>query len=670
MNYLSKENVQEIQTLTRLKDHFVADEMAASTAGAQLAQVAYQVEGEVDATRLQQAWDHVIQTHAELRSVYRSMKGRMVQVVLKTRPIALDVRDARGLSDADVQALVEDMLLAQLEPMIPGEGPLMRLSLVQRDAGPSVLVWTHHRMVLDERSRGLVLADVLATYGALTRGESLPACNRPNYKDYLTWLAGQDWSDAKTDWTAQLAGFEAPTQLLNGPRVHQPVGVREVQRVELSKQTSDLLNELAKTQGVFGVAIAHTAWALLLNVYSGEENVFYGATVSGRPADLAGASELVGRFMNTLPARVTVDGEQPVVELLRAMQEQQYFLKKYAYLPLQEVREFSGVEADVALFASSLAVYGDQEQPFATLADGTLRLEATQWGADVEPLTIDVVLGERWHVVFSTAPNAWDTDTVQRMQAHFVTLLESIATQPTALVRELNVLPEAERAQLFTEFNQTLLAQPDLNLLAHQVIEAQVAQRPDEIACLFEGERVTYRELNERANRLAHWLREQGFGRDDLAALFAERSSDMLIAIVAVMKAGGAYVPLDSANPDQRLRTIIENSKAKVILTQHQLTERSKELANGLAPEPLVFCLDRAAQGVGVPDVETLQGYSSENPAFINEPGDLANVFFTSGSTGLPKGAMIEHIGMLNHLYAKINLLGMTETSVVVQNAS
>ncbi|MGZ4112778.1 MAG: amino acid adenylation domain-containing protein, partial [Tumebacillaceae bacterium] len=426
------------------------------------------------------------------------------------------------------------------------------------------------------------------------------------------------------------------------------------------------LDALAKQHGVSGSTLAHAAWALLLGVYSGEESVTYGVTSLGRPSGVTGSEEMIGRFMNTLPAAVQVDGQKQLGEFLQGLHEQYNMLMEYAYLPLAEVRSYGGVSGEQELFASSVAVY-----PATTQAATLQVLGAEKWARSLEqPLVIEVRLGAEWEVAFHYADGTLSTDVVARMQSHFLTVLESMVDTPDALVSELNVLPAEEREKLFVAFNRCEIAAPSLDLLAHQVIEQQVAQRPDAIAVTCGTEQVTYAELNARANRLAHWLREQGFGRDHLAALLMERSVEMLVAIVAVLKAGGAYVPLDSAHPDNRLSVVIENSHAKVIFTQDELLERGLALASEAPQKPLVFCANEASVANGVADVRTLATYSDANPTFVNEPQDLANVFFTSGSTGLPKGAMIEHIGMMNHLYAKINLLGLNEQSIVVQNAS
>ncbi|MGH2346653.1 MAG: non-ribosomal peptide synthetase, partial [Chloroflexota bacterium] len=243
-----------------------------------------------------------------------------------------------------------------------------------------------------------------------------------------------------------------------------------------------------------------------------------------------------------------------------------------------------------------------------------------------------------------------------RLLIHFRSVLECFAGWPDAPIADLTLLPADERQRLLIEFNRTEPG-PPLDRLFHQVIADQARRCPDAVAIVHGRQQLTYGDLNTRANGLACRLRACGVGRDSLAALFAERGIDMLIAILAGAKAGGAYMPLDAAYPDARLATLLSSSKATIILTQDHLAQRSRDLAAALPTPPAV---------VSPHAVPAL----ADGPLFINHPRDLAYVFYTSGSTGLPKGAMIEHVGMLNHLWAKVRLFGLNEESVVIQNAS
>ncbi|HEU4963351.1 MAG TPA: amino acid adenylation domain-containing protein [Bacilli bacterium] len=689
MNYLSKENVQEVIGMSYLQEHLLLGQKQPHTARKQTRQVAWTLAGSVNAERAQQAWEQVIAKRPSLRSVFRLVKNRDVQIVLKQRPVTLETHDLRGREASEQQAELVRVAAAQnSEPFDVTTGPLVRVAWLQTQEEEAVLLVTYHEMIADDASRKFLLADFLAAYESLTAGEEWAGEPQSSDKAYLAWLAKQDWTATRKQWGEEFTGYEAPTGLLYDHttlRLHSTANKNLNARPEESgesRESGTLLNEqsltlpadvaaalqtLSEKEGVSQAALLQAAWALLLSVYSNEERVSFGFTVPGRPHDVDGAATRVGAYGNTLPLFADVKGEMRVRDFLAQVEAQQTLLQESALIPLAKIRSFAGVEGDAARYDSVLSV----EEPVAA-SGGLLRVTDERFFHAQEPrLAIRVTAGRGtgalksgWHLRFFHQEARLSSDCVRRMMRHLQTVLTSLARQPEATLGELNLLPDEERERLFDDFNRTQLHIYQLDRFAHELIEEQVAQHPTRVAATCSGQTLTYADLNARANRLAHWLRGRGVGRDDIVALLAERNLDMLIAILAVLKAGAAYVPLDSAHPDARIATILQSSRAKVILTQEPLAERSKGLANGLSHAAQVFTVDAASLDA------TLADQPTSNPERINEPHDLANVFFTSGSTGQPKGAMVEHIGMLNHLWAKIDLLELNESSVVVQNAS
>ncbi|ASS75374.1 hypothetical protein CIG75_10475 [Tumebacillus algifaecis] len=650
MNYLSKENVQEVLDLSLLQTRIYQQEDP-ENAKTHVSQVRLHLSGSFDPAHWEAAIAHVISQHALLRTVFRPVRGRVVQVLLKTRPIPVEILDLTGKSGEEATAEIEKAAQTGREPFHLGEGPLLRVTVAVLDAANAVVIWTYHNMILDETSRRIVQADLLTAFEVLVQGTALPVVHRASFKEYLNWLNAQDRSFAREFWAQHLAEFEAATPLLS--LREGKAGAPGVTSRTFSAGLSRSLEQLAVEQGISAGTLVQAAWAFLLNLYSREDRVTFGAGFSGRPATLAGAEGMVGRFSNTLPVHVRIDGDEAVGSFLSNLHRLIETMASFAVLPLAEVRNYASLGEGQELYSSSVTVY---ESPVTQAGGLRATLESKREGGDLA-LALDLEVGETWLARATYAGDRLQTETADAMLLHLETVLTSIVTNPQARIGELNVLPAVEREGVLGTFSASKLTSYPLDRFAHQVIADQAAKAPDRVAAICGDRQVTYAELNARANRLAHFLREKGFGRDDLAALFAERGIDMLTAIVAVMKAGGAYVPLDSAHPDTRLASIIETSGASVILTQDGLNERSNELS----PQALIFSLDQ---------LDELSSYSDTNPPNCNEPHDLANVFFTSGSTGLPKGAMVEHVGMLNHLYAKIELLELTDRSIVVQNAS
>ncbi|SMO63583.1 amino acid adenylation domain-containing protein [Melghirimyces algeriensis] len=646
MNYLSKENVQGIVELSLIQKEMLD--------GNTFTQVVYTLRDRLHRDCLREAWEETVAEHPSLRSVFRTLKNRIVQVLLKQRPIAMEWQDLCGLKEEEKQARFQSLANRHREPIKFDQGPLIRLAVCRWDDERMLLLWTHHPLCMDDNSRDMIVNEWLAR----AKGMEQTIPQRRLYQDYLKWEAGQDGMPAKQYWTEKLADWE-PAPMLETMNQALENGTNLRCRTLLSKGLSRQLEEVAKQYNVSSEAVTLASWFLLLNVYSGEESVSCGATVPGRPDSCEGAELIIGPLSHALPMRTVLAADQRVDELLLSTQQQWENLNTFGYIPNETVRKYGGFREDTDLFDSLVTVRhkaeGDSGNPQLLCRAGQEQVE------------VIVSIGSQWEIE-CFQPGNGSLQSLERLQQHFIRMLTNIAEHPSAQLRELILLSNEERQLIQEQINQTKLAVPSLNRIAHQVIEDQVEKRPHAIAAVCGMESVTYAELNQRANQLAHWLREQGFGRDDLAALLAERSIEMLVGILGILKAGGAYVPLDSAHPDSRLLTILENSGAKMILTESRWQSRSLELSSALLQAPVVFSLNKGDGRCA--DIDGLTSYPAQNPELVNQQGDLANVFFTSGSTGQPKGAMVEHVGMLNHLYAKIHLLGLNENSVVAQNAS
>jgi amino acid adenylation domain-containing protein len=667
LNYLSKENVQEILELTPLQEALLRDS-ADATSEPLLEQVRYTLAGFVVPDRFQQAWDRVCEAPPALRTLFRSAKNRVVQVVLRTRPVPVDVRDLRGLTEAGRQQALLELEQAHREPFRTSEGPLVRLGLALLSEESAALVWTWHPAIMDDWSRSLLMTDLLEIYSGLHERQPLPGTRRPSARAYLDWYTAQDWKPARAFWADQLAEFDGPTPLLWGEHLQggEPPGAA-LKQITLNPEHSQALMALARKFAVSPAVLAEAAWAMLLSVYSSEEYVCFGLRSPGRPAGLPDSADLIGPFANTLPVRMQVAGEQRVADFLRTLEQQRCNADTYAYSTLSQVLTDSGLSAHDTVFRSVLTVAREA----ALLPAGVpWRVAAEERLTGVSaPFEVTIRPGEAWQICCRWLPGVCDELTAERLLEHFQMALVNMATLDNPRVRDVEILGGAERYMVLEEFNRPEPSEP-LDRLMVQRFEQQVERTPDAVAVRFGTEQMTYRQLNGRANRLAHWLRREGVGREDIVGILAERSIEMLAAILAVFKAGAAYVPLDAAYPDQRLLTLLGECRAKAILTQNPLLQRTLSLAAAQTPAPRVFCLDRAAQVAGVPDLSELEQYAAENPPLVGGPDDLAYIFFTSGSTGTPKGAMIEQVGMLNHLLAKINLFELAESAVVAQNAS
>jgi amino acid adenylation domain-containing protein len=608
-------------------------------------QLSCALSGELDLDAFERAWRQTVERHPILRTafVWEGLE-EPVQVVRRSVRLPFAQEDWRELSPSEQVERLRAYLKSDLRQGFDlSKAPLMRLALLRLSADTYQFVWTYHHLMLDGWCIPLVLREVFAFYEAFSRGQSIaPERPRP-YRDYIAWLRRQDLKKAESFWRQTLEGFRAPTPLpaaqaldRNGDDVALPEEYCE-QEISVPAEITAALQSLARRHGLTLNTLVQGAWALLLARYSGEPDVLFGVTVAGRPANLAGVEAMVGLFINTLPLRVKVDGEQELLAWLKELQEQQTELRQYEYSPLVQVQGWSDVPRGLPLFESLLVfenypVDASFRQQLAQLSVSNIRkVERTNY-----PLTLLAVPGAELLLRFSYDSRRFDAQTVKRMLGHLQSALESFAAAPSQQLAAVSLLTPAERRQLLFEWNNTRRDYPQHACL-HELFEAQVERTPDAVALVFEDEHVTYRELNRRANSLAQRLRASGVRVETRVGVCAERSMEMVIALFGVLKAGGAYVPLEPTYPAARLSYMLADSQVSVLLTQEHL------LAT-LPPQhgAAVICLDR--------DLKEFDGDDAENVPCGATPQNAAYVIYTSGSTGQPKGVVNTHGGICNRL--------------------
>jgi non-ribosomal peptide synthetase component F len=435
----------------------------------------------------------------------------------------------------------------------------------------------------------------------------------------------------------RIAGFEAPTALGFGhasPPVfgqghyaehddELPIEVTAVER--LARQYRLTVNTLV--QG---------AWALLLGRYANSDDVVFGVTVSGRPADMPEVERTVGLFINTLPLRVTLSGDATVLDCLRTIQARQSELTEYQFSPLADVQRWSEVPSGTSLFESIVVFENYPAELSAQAPDHAVHIDMIRAINRINyPLALQVAIGRSLSLKLMYDASRFESDAIERLMDHLMRLLEGIIDHPQAQLSELSLLDNAEREQVVSRFNATAVSYPQ-NVLLHDLFVAQAARTPDAVALRFEGETLSYRELDRRTNQLAHHLRGMGVGPDMVVGVCAERSFEMVIALLGILKAGGAYLPLDPSYPAERLAYMLADAKAPVLLVQGALADRLP------ASDATVLRLDADwPQIVEQPEAAL---------AATIDPSNLAYVIYTSGSTGRPKGVMNAHRGIVNRI--------------------
>ncbi|MGW1216146.1 amino acid adenylation domain-containing protein [Streptomyces sp. NPDC002499] len=612
-------------------------------------QSALDVDGPVDAARFRDSWQALAARHAALRACFRQVSGgQMVQVVAREVKLPWRETDVSQLTAGEAAAEVERLAAEELaERFDLATAPLLRLLFIRLGENRHRLIMTFHHVLMDGWSMPVLLGELSAIYAA--DGDASRLRRAPSYGQYMSWLARQDKEEARTAWRTELSGADEPTLVAPADPTRAPVFPDHVFG-ELPEDTTRALGDLARAHGLTMNTVVQGAWALVLARLAGRDDVVFGATVAGRPAELPGVESMVGLLINTLPVRVALDGTQSVLDLLQRLQERQTGLMSYQYMGLSEIQKLSGPGA----VFDSLVLYESFPAPPAApaLPDAvSIRPSGMARDASHYPITLVVTPGPRLRFKLDYRPDLFDETTAESIFRRVVRVLEQVVADPATRVASIDVLDERERASVVGEFNDTRRSFPDGTLL--DLFGSHVRATPGAVAVRSGVEALSYAELDERSDRLARFLAGAGVGRERVVGLCLPRGVDMVVAELAVWKAGGAFVPLDAGYPSDRLRYMVENSGAAVVLAT------AETLARVPAGPARVVLLE---------EVPAITG--DEDLPGVADPTQLAYVIYTSGSTGRPKGVAVAHRGVVNLVQAMAPALGAGPGVATLQFAS
>ncbi|WP_137925664.1 non-ribosomal peptide synthase/polyketide synthase, partial [Cupriavidus sp. 2SB] len=603
----------------------------------------------LDVARFRAAWQQVFARHEVLRTGFLTGETPL-QWVARPGALPLTEHDWRDRStdqhDAALEALAASELARGFDLAAP---PLIRLVLVRTAAQRHHLVWTSHHLLLDGWSTSQLMGEVLRAYAGQP---ATPKSGR--YRDHIGWLQAQDADAARQYWGTQLARLEGNTHLAKTlPTPPSAMGKGRETRVFDDAATA-ALTAFARRERITLNTLMQAAWALVLQRYTGQQTVSFGATVAGRPDDVPGAQTLLGLFINTLPVVAAPKAGQTVGNWLRDLQAHNLASREFEHTPLYDIQRWAG-QAGQALFDSVLVFenYPVDAALRETLPDNLQATVIHRRDETSYPVTVTAYAVPTLHLQIDFDRAALSEGDAARVADHTVRLLQALAADASAAVGGLVALHDAEHAVLSHWGTGT---QQDHAPLVHLAFQAQARRNPDALAVLFEDEAagLSYGELERRANRLAHRLIAQGVRADDRVGLAVPRSTDMVVALLAILKAGAAYVPLDPAYPAERLAYMVEDSGIALLLTHHAVRDR--------LPQGTVPVLDLAA-------LLDIDGPDSD-PAVPVHRDQLAYVIYTSGSTGRPKGVGMSHAALAGHAQVSIGFFGLTPADRMLQFAT
>src|ERR1051326_341385 len=593
--------------------------------------------GNLDVAALERSFTEVVRRHEVLRTRIESVDGTPVQVVMPAEAVDLSLVDLRAIADEERAAFVRRMAVEEGQRVFDlSQGRLLRHTLLRLGAEEHVLLLTMHHIVSDGWSMEILTREVSTLYAAYASGQESPLAELPiQYADYAVWqrewLQGEVLEEQLGYWRKQLADAPAVLDLPTDRNRPAQQSAREASLpLQLSTELTAGLKQLSKREGVTLFMTLLAAWQLLLARYSRQPDVVVGSPVANRTrAEVEG---LIGFFVNTLVLRTEVSSELRVRELLQRVRE--VCLGAYAHqeVPFEMLVEQLQPERDLSytpLFQVMLVLQNAPQQgiEWAGVQMRALELES---GTAKYDLTLGLAESERGLVgTLEYNRDLYERESMERLVAHYQQVLSGLVEKVEQRVSDVRLLSEAEEAQVLRQGNERR-AEYEVASSLTELFERQVERAPEATALLWEEQQVSYAELNRRANQLAHYLRRLGVGPESLVALVMERSVEMVVAVLGVLKAGGAYLPVDPAYPGERVRFMLEDAGASVVLTS------GVEFKDGNAR---VVRVDQEWQGIAAEPEANLES--------VTVADNLAYVIYTSGSTGRPKGMMITHRNVL-----------------------
>ncbi len=655
-------NIENVYQLTPLQAGMLFHSIYDKRSTAYVVQNVFSVDYNMDNKSISQALELLSRRYSILRTafIYEGMKD-IYQVVLSERFPEMKYYDFIELKNEIKKEKLDNIILDDIKRGFDLKNDtLIRVIHIRYADGIDKIIFNMHHIIADGWCCQKLFSDFYNYYLQLKTGKSYKVLeseieNERNlssdYGEYIKWLEKQDKEKAKKYWQKEMESYD---NVIDIRPMKIPESTEDQCRkcfVKLNKKTTEKLKLLARKAGSTINIAAETAVGIMLQRYSGSNDVVFGKVVSGRNADIPGIEDMVGLFINTIPLRVEAGKDETIIGLLKKQQKKSIESANYDYYSLAEIQNMTIQGAELIKVLYVFENY-DSGLKNDALSNTGITVESSREKTNYE-IAI-AVYDEDGEIIFNILydPNKYCEEEVRLILERLKKICEEMVEKPNAKVSEIKTITESEKQLILNDFNATESEYPRDKTIV-ELFEEQVKKSPDNTAVIFEGQKFTYAELNARANSLAHKLRELGVKPDDFVAIIADRSIEMIAGIYGIIKAGGAYVPIDPTYPEDRIKYMFEDCapKAAVIYT----------LENINIPENIKV-VDLADSSVWE--------YGNENLEFVNKPSDLAYCIYTSGTTGTPKGTMLEHHGVVNLKYYFANRMGINENDRVLQFAN
>ncbi len=642
--------IQNIYNLTPLQEGMLFHHLHTPGNDPYIIQHKMNMEGSLSPEILRNSLRGLIEIHDMLRAsiVYREV-NRPRMVILEKKQESFRFVDLSHLTEAEQHRRLDGLMEKERrEGLDLTRDSLFQMTLCKRSENEHVLLITHHHIIVDGWSLGILFRDLLEMYQRLSAGQPHAPAREQHYNKYADWLNRLDRDQSLAFWQTYLHGYDTAT-LLPQKRLKQSEAYRpEISTLRLDRAATGSIVSLARASGVTVNTWLQCVWAIVLQRYNDADEAVFGAVISGRPAEVSGIEEMVGLFINTVPVRIKTHKGQTLQQMALQVQQQFRECERNGYLSLTEIKEAAGVQVplfdNVMIFENYPLDESLRQHDVSDIVSFRIS-EVEGFEHTNYDLNLYISQGDEIMIELVYNASAWSAYYIEQIKGHLNQVIEEAVRQPHIEVEQIQILTEQEEHLLLHAVNDTACAMPAASSFLHS-LDDMARSCPDRPAVLFGTRCLTYRELDRDSNRLAHYLLQQGLRKGTFVGIYMDRSLEMAVGILAILKAGLAYIPLDPSFPAERLDYMIREADIDTVLTQQNLIHLPM---SGVKNR---ICLDS--------EHNHWNDFPDAKPDVHIQGTDTAYMIYTSGSTGYPKGVQIQHEALHNFLLAMSKKPGLS----------
>ncbi len=639
MKKLEKENIEDILMLTPMQEGMLFHYLKEPESDLYYEHLSLNISGEINVQKFEAAWNFVIDTNELLRTVFRWEKlEKPVQIILKEHKIQLKYHDFSNKNPDEKQKWLEKTKVKDRKEKFDLKEVPFRMILCKVEPDNHEMIISNHHILYDGWSNGIILEEFFKAYNGLSAGKELLRPVKTRFREFVKWNQDRDLDGQEKFWRDYLKRFDTPTELTIKRRRGKEIFITGSFGTSLSREITGKIEGFVKNHKITLAAFLYSAWGILLQKYCNSDDVIFGTTVSGRAAPIKGIEDMVGLFINTIPLRIKTNNGESIENLLREINDLLPLVENKGSTSLAEIKGYSELENNQELFDSLIVLENypldhglSTGNHFSSLRVNSYSIvENTNYD-----LTIGVLLDDDIEINYYFNKLLFEKASIERLSQHFINIIEKILSDFSRRVSDIELLSEVEKHMILFDLNNTAVKYPKDKTI-HRLFEEQTRKSPNNISLIFADQELTYRELNQRANHLAHMLQSKGVQPQGILGLMVKRSPQLIMGILAILKSGGVYLPIDPDFPKERIEFVLADSATTILVTM-------QDLSNKITFEKEIIYLSDMTNRVLPPP------YLHQSP-LVNVPASsLAYIIYTSGSTGRPKGVLISHRSLVNY---------------------